>query len=317
MPPLHPPDDGNLSLLEHLEELRWRILKALVGFVLACIVGYMVADYPLGLLTEPLVKAQKRAHLQVEKATLAIEVGEDGTLRLRNPEGLASLPDDARIVFYAQDQEAPLRVFDRRDGASPIIYLRPMDPFVVRLKAAFVIGIMLSLPLILYQIWAFIAPGLLPREKRLALPLIVAGSILFPMGAIFAYFLLEVSLLFFAQFVIPNAEVQNDARAYLSFALYMMLAFGTLFEFPLAVILATRTRLVTTQWLAERRGAIFVVLLVTAAVITPSGDPVTLVALALPLQVLFEISLIISRIMDRFAAEDEGNEEDPQQETSE
>lgn len=314
MPPPEFPDDVNLSLLDHLEELRWRILKALFGFVIGCIIGYAVAEYPLGMLTQPLVRAQKRASLQIEKATLAIEVGEDGTLRLRNPEHLAELPDDARIVFYGPGGETPLRVFDRRDGESPIIYLRPMDPFVVRLKAAFVIGIMLSLPLILYQIWAFIAPGLLPREKRLALPLIVAGSILFPMGAIFAYFLLEISLLFFAQFVIPNAAIQNDARAYLSFALWMMLAFGTLFEFPLAVILATRTRLVTTQWLADRRGPIFVVLLITAALITPSGDPVTLLALALPLQVLFEVSLIISRVMDRFAAREEADEDDSQEE---
>lgn len=303
-------DDANLSLLDHLEELRWRILKSLFAFVIACVAGYLVAQYPLEWLTEPLVRATERARAEFKKETLIIDIAEDGSLRLREPSSLAALPGDARIAFHPVGQDTPIRVFDPSGSESPIIYLRPVDPFVVRLKAAMVIGIMLALPVILFQAWAFVAPGLLPREKRLALPLIVAGSLLFPLGAVFAYYLLDVTLLFFAQFVMPNAAVQNDARAYLSFALFMMVAFGTLFEFPLGVILATRTGLVTADWLAHRRGAIFVVLLVTAALITPSGDPVTLVALALPLQILFEISLVVSRLMDRFVSTDTGEAED-------
>ncbi|MEO8377478.1 MAG: twin-arginine translocase subunit TatC, partial [Candidatus Sumerlaeota bacterium] len=157
---------------------------------------------------------------------------------------------------------------------------------------------------LLFQAWAFIAPGLMPNEKRLAGPLIIAGSILFPVGAIFAYYLLDVTLYFLAQFAVGDTAMQNDAQAYISFALTMMIAFGAVFEFPLLVVLLTRVGIVSTEWLAKRRAHIFIFQLIVSAIVTPTGDPVTLLSMALPLQILFEIALLACRFLDRLSARD-------------
>jgi len=301
-------DDRALSFLDHLEELRSRLLKSLLAVVLGCFAGYVLAPVPLEWRARPVVEAQ-RAHIQSElRPALQLEVAEDGTLRLRNPNALATLNDTPTIEFYSPGVEEPIRRWVSSPGPA-IIYLRPMDPFVIRIKAAVVIAIILALPVILFQGWSFIGPGLLPGERRLALPLIIAGSLLFPLGAAFAYYMLDVTLTFFSTFVMENAMVQNDAKAYLGFALTMMLAFGAVFELPLGVVLAIRVGLVTTTWLAERRKYIFIVLLTISAIVTPSGDPITLLAMALPLHLLFELSLVASRILDRMAAREAARSE--------
>ncbi|MCC5874711.1 MAG: twin-arginine translocase subunit TatC, partial [Candidatus Sumerlaeia bacterium] len=202
----------------------------------------------------------------------------------------------SRVEFYREGNDVLLAEFGP-DVPAPLLYLRPMDPFLVRLKAALVFGLFLAMPFLLYQVWAFIEPGLVDRERRVALPLLLAGTVLFPLGAGFAYFMMEIALRFFASFVVADAVMFNDAQAYLSFVLTMMLAFGIVFELPLALVLAMHVGITTPEWLAARRKYIFVFLLVAAALITPTGDPITLMALALPLYALFEISLIVGRML--------------------
>lgn len=296
-PPL--PPDAELSFLDHLDELRTRLLRVVMFFFVAFLIGYGVAPWGLELLVRPMARAQATALAAQPHPTIPIVVAEDGTLRLDTTVDPAALAEARRITFSTTTgmtlatYEAPT--------PPPLLYLRPIDPFLVRLKAAFVLAAILTMPMLLSQTWGFVAPGLLPHERQLALPLILSGSLLFPLGALFAYFLLEAALLFLSTFVMDYAVVFNDAQAYLGFVLTMMLAFGIVFEFPLGVILLTRTGLITTAWLAAHRRHVFVGLLVAAAIATPTGDPITLAALALPLYALFEGALVVSRILDRRA----------------
>lgn len=299
--PLRDADDRNLSFLEHLEELRTRLIKSIVILAIGVTVGWFLAPRGLDLLTEPVLKSYHAILKESSGSTLRLELAADNSLRVANREDLGRLRERFAIEIVPEGAKEPAHVF-YPGGNSPIIYLRPMDPFLIRMKAAMVIGIILSLPVVLHQAWAFVTPGLLPKERRLALPVIIAGSLLFPIGAVFAYFLLDVTLMFLSQFAMSGVAVQNDATAYLGFALTMMLAFGAVFELPLVVLLATRVGIVSTEWLAKRRGVIFIIQLTLCAIVTPSGDPVTLLAMSLPLQLLFELALITSRMMDRASA---------------
>jgi sec-independent protein translocase protein TatC len=287
---------AEMSLLDHLEELRARIIRALYAFAVGVVIGYFLAPWPLEWLSAPMERAHAAALAQQQARVIDLDVGEDGALRLREPGAIARLDRKTVLRFHVDGMEP---VEYRPQQTPSLFYISPMDPFMIRLKAAIIIGIVLALPVILYQTWAFVAPGLLASERRFALPVITAGSILFPLGAAFAFFLLEVTLRFFSTFVMGNAAMMNDARAYLGFALSMMLAFGVVFELPVAIVIATRMGLVTVDWLAERRRYIFVFLMVLSAVATPSGDPFTMMAMALPLYLLFEIALQISRMLDQ------------------
>jgi sec-independent protein translocase protein TatC len=285
-----------MHLLDHLEELRTRLFRSIVALALATLIGYFVAPWPLQWLAAPLERIQQAAEVARPQTALRLSMGPDGTLRVEDPAAVAALGTVTRIDIARADGK-PVR-FHLRDTPT-LLYLRPMDPFLIRLKASFVIGLMLAMPVLLFQLWGFIGPGLLPSERRLALPMAVSGSVLFPVGATFAYFLLDVTLEFFAGFAMAGATMMNDANAYLGFALSMMLAFGVVFQLPLVVVLATRVGLVSTSWLAERRRIIFVSILILSAVVTPSGDPFTLMAMGLPLYLLFEIALFACRVLDR------------------
>ncbi len=294
--------DSSLSLLDHLEELRWRLFKAVLAIALGVVAGWFISPWVLDQLALPIVRAQEAFEAEKPQIFLELEVTEDLYLRLRNPEALSVPEDEVRgVAFFQPGAGQPFRQYGDQPSA-PLIYLKPTDPFMLRIKMSLLVGVVLAIPVILWQIWAFVAPGLLRKEKALALPLLVAASVLFPVGALFAYALMDITFQFLFRFIIADAASLNDARAYFTFAVSMLLAFGLVFELPIAILLATRLGLVTVPWLARHRGHVFVVLLFVAAIITPSGDPVTLMALALPLQFLFEAALVASRLIDWVAA---------------
>jgi len=287
-----------MSLFDHLEELRYRIIRVLYALVVSMVIGYFLAPWPLEWLSEPIERAHAQLMLEQSKDSLIIEVSPDGSMRMRDTLALDRLTNRTAIEFHRPGTESP-PVRWVPGGTPALFYMHPMDPFMIRLKAAFIIGLILSMPAILYHVWAFVAPGLLARERRFAMPVILTGSLLFPIGAAFAYFMMDVTLNFFASFVMGGAGMMNDARTYLGFTLAMMLAFGLVFELPLGLVIATRMGLVTVEWMAARRRMIFVVILVVAAVATPSGDPFTMLAMGLPLYLLFEVAMIVSRILER------------------
>jgi len=293
--------------------LFWCVMSVVLGIFLSF---FLLAPKAIEVLLIPI---QQSGILPQQKDAVQArwEIREDGTMVLLNAAELKEAYEErassskplklAGFEIFEPGAEKPWATteFVSRTG---VIYLKPMDPFMVHLKASLVLGIFLALPVILYQIYAFVAPGLLPHEKSWVVPCYFGAMVLFPVGAAFAYFLLRFALMFFARYVSPDAYVFNDVRAYLSFALMTMLAFGIVFELPIAILLATRIGLVKTEFLASKRKVIFVVLMIISAVATPTGDPFTLMAMTLPLYGLFEMSLVISRFAERKAQEREEEE---------
>lgn len=168
-------------------------------------------------------------------------------------------------------------------------------PFFVPVKVTMVVAFLVSLPNTLYQLWAFVAPGLYRHEKRLVLPLVLSSVILFFVGMAFAYFLVFPSVFGFLAKVVPDGvAMATDIDKYFSFVLGMFIAFGATFEVPVIVVLLTRFGIVSVEKLTEARPYIIVGAFVVAAVVTPP-DVLSQFALALPMWLLYECGLIVSR----------------------
>lgn len=175
--------------------------------------------------------------------------------------------------------------------------------FIVPLKVTLLVGFLIALPFVLYQAWAFIAPGLYRSEQRLALPLIVSSTLLFLLGMAFCYFVVFRTVFrFFASIAPSSIEMMPDIEAYVNFVLTLFLAFGVAFEVPIAVVLLVKTGMVTVRKLREIRGYVIVGSFVVAAVITPP-DVLSQLMLGTPLCLLYEIGIIAGSIVERHKKE--------------
>lgn len=186
-----------------------------------------------------------------------------------------------------------------------------ITPFMVPVKVTMLAAFILSLPFVLYQVWAFVAPGLYRNEQRLALPLILSSSLLFLVGMAFCYFVVfQTVFAFISSFAPQSITPAPDIEAYLNFVMTMFLAFGITFEVPIAVILLVRMGIMSIDKLREIRGYVIVVAFVIAAIVTPP-DVISQFMLAVPLWVLYEVGLLVaSRIKPRQPDEDEQSERD-------
>lgn len=188
-------------------------------------------------------------------------------------------------------------------NGSPIstaIITSPTEGLSVPMKVAAIAGVVIALPIVLWQVWSFIAPGLTRRERRAAAPLVASGLLLFGAGATFAYFVMPVGLRFLATFLGSNATYFPDINAYLSFFALLIVAFGVAFELPIAVLLLGIARITSSRTLRRRRRAIWIGIIAAALVVTPGADPFTPTALFIPLIALFEASvLVLSRVFHR------------------
>ncbi len=172
-------------------------------------------------------------------------------------------------------------------------------PFFVPMKVTMMAAFLISLPNTLYQVWAFIAPGLYDHEKKLVVPLVAASSMLFLIGMAFAYFLVFPVVFGFMNQIAPSGvAVMTDIGHYLDFVLGMFLAFGVTFEVPIAVILLVRFGVVSVARLKEARSYVIVGAFVIAAIVTPP-DVLSQIMLAVPLWLLFEAGVIVAGWMDR------------------
>lgn len=172
-----------------------------------------------------------------------------------------------------------------------------ITPFMVPLKVTAMVAFVLALPYILYQVWAFIAPGLYAHEKRLGIPLIISSSLLFLMGMSFCYFFVFGQVFSFINSFAPKSITPApDIEAYLSFVMTMFLAFGLAFEVPVALVVLVKMGLVTVEKLKEWRSYFIVGAFVVAAVVTPP-DVVSQLALAIPMCILYELGILASRLV--------------------
>lgn len=170
------------------------------------------------------------------------------------------------------------------------------SPFLAPFKLSCFIAVMISVPYIFYQLWAFIAPGLYRHEKRLAFPLLISAIGLFYLGAAFAYFVVFPLIFGFLTAAAPEGvTVMTDISNYLDFVIVMFFAFGLAFEVPVATFLVVRTGIATRQDLAKKRPYIIVGAFVLAAVLTPP-DPISQTLMALPICLLFEIGMLFCRL---------------------
>ncbi len=182
---------------------------------------------------------------------------------------------------------------------STMIATNVISPFIVPLKITLLAAFLVALPVVLYQLWAFVAPGLYSHEKRLVLPLVVSSTLLFFLGVAFSYFFVFGKVFRFIQGFAPKSiTAAPDIEAYLSFVMTMFIAFGSAFEVPVAVVLLVRLGVVTVEQLKHWRGYFIVGAFIVSAIITPP-DVVSQLALAIPMCLLYEAGIYAAKLFGR------------------
>ena len=243
MAPAEPEHDAGGRLLDHLIELRARLLRAVAGLLLVFVALLPFANRLYAWLAQPLL--------------------------------------------------------DKLPRGGQLIAVEVASPFFAPMKLAFFVAVVVAMPWLLYQLWAFVAPGLYRREKRLALPLLVSALALFYTGCAFAYFVVLPAVFAFLHKVTPaGVAMMTDINAYLDFVLVVFLAFGASFELPVALVILVLLGWVTADQLREWRGYAIVGIFVVAAVITPP-DVISQLLLALPMVLLYEAGILAARLIGR------------------
>lgn len=231
-----------MPFLDHLEELRWRIIRALVAVALATIACFFISDFILDFLLVTTKNLRTDINLQV---------------------------------------------------------LKVQTVFIIKLEIALIFGIVLSLPYIFYQIWAFIAPGLLEKERKYVVPVILFATLSFIIGSSFAFFIIVPFALDFFLSLAPPSVTNNIALDfYFGFVVRIVLVFGIVFELPIVSILLTKIGILTPRILKKYRRYAIVAIFIGAAILTPP-DPTTQVMLGIPLVVLYEITIWLSYLFQK------------------
>ena len=234
---------GEMPFLDHLEELRWRLIWSLLAVVVCAVAGFFLVTRldVLGLLIEPIKPFLHGTRLK---------------------------------------------------------YLSPTEPFFITLKLAVSVGLILASPIVIYQVWAFLAPALLPSERRIIVPALYMGLVLFALGVLMSYeVVLPMTLSFTMSFQTESLEQSIVIGEYLGFVTRLLLAFGGVFELPVVVLILSAMGLVTPEFLSSKRRHAMVIITVVAALLTP-GDVITLTLMMMaPLLLLYEFSIVLSRLV--------------------
>jgi sec-independent protein translocase protein TatC len=194
-------------------------------------------------------------------------------------------------------------LLEKLPAGTSLIATNVTAPFMAPFKLALVAAVFVAMPYILYQVWAFVAPGLYRHEKRFALPLVVSSILLFYVGVVFAYFVVFPLMFRFLTSTTPvGVQMMTDMSSYLDFVLLLSFAFGVAFEVPVAVVLLTATGLVKLESLRRQRGYVVLGIFVVAAILTPP-DAVSQCFMAVPMWALYEIGIVFARYLVRVRAE--------------
>ncbi len=243
---------GSMTLLEHLAELRGRIVKAAVAVTVGAIAAYFLYGHILNFFTEP----------------------------------------------YCQ-------VSGKSDCA--LYVTGPLEGFALRIKIAGYGGALLASPVILYQLWRFVTPGLNPREKRYAIPFVFSSLVLFLAGALVAYITFPHALHFLQSAGGSQLHPIYTPNSYLNLIFLLMIAFGVSFEFPVLLVALEIAGVVTPKKLSAFRRWAIVIIFTVVAVFIPSSDPFSMFAMAIPLVVFYEASILIGRMVTRKRARAEAS----------
>lgn len=241
-------DASRMSLVEHLTELRDRVIKVVIAVVIGMVISFILYPQIFDFLLRP----------------------------------------------YQQIAEQQPTVGDGR-----LLILDPLEGFGVRMRLAMYGGIAIAMPVILWQIWQFVTPGLYPHERRYAIPFVISALALFLLGAGLAYYTLPRALEFLVRIGGDDLITAFAPGKYFSLITYMMLAFGIGFEFPILLIFLQMAGIVTVEALRKARRYAIVGITILVAVITPSGDPISLLMLSVPMVLFYEASIVIGRVIER------------------
>ena len=191
-----------------------------------------------------------------------------------------------------------LRSVPRPGPPVDLIFLAPAEAFWMHMKIALFAGLLLVLPVVLHQIWKFIAPGLMPREKRYALPFVILATIFFFFGLLFCfYFVLPFALKFLMTYKTENLKPMISIGNYMDFTTKFLLGFGLVFELPLVIGIAAKMGLVTPQFLSKNRKYAILINFAIAAILTPTPDVFNQALMALPMCLLYEVGILVARIL--------------------
>ena len=237
-----------MTIMEHLRELRTRLIIAAIAFVLVSIVGFIFYEPIFDFLRGPL------CGLSHERL---------------GPQGCQ------------------------------LIQRKVLEGVQVRLKISVLAGIVFASPIWLYQLWAFIVPGLTERERKLAVPFVASSVLLFGAGATFAYLTLAPGLSFLIAIGGGSLTPFFQADTYINFVGLMVIAFGLTFELPLILLFLGLAGVISVGWLRQHRKTAIILIALLAAVVTPSQDPYTFLAMAIPLYALYEVTVVILRVVER------------------
>jgi sec-independent protein translocase protein TatC len=242
---LHEEELASMPLVEHLEELRWRIFKCLGAIVVGAIVAFIFRDWIINFLQAP-------------------------------------LPDQANIL--------------RNQTGQKLVVTGLTEGLTVELILAGVVGFVIALPVILYQAWAFIAPGLYKHEKRNAIPFIFIGLVLFALGISLGYVVLRFPVEWLVNFQSSTFTQLVTADSYFQFVSIFMLVFGLIFELPLVLTFLARIGIVTAQGLAKKRPVAHIGMWTASTFLTPGADIYSPIILGVAMSCLYELTIIFIKI---------------------
>jgi len=181
-----------------------------------------------------------------------------------------------------------------------LIFISVAEAFFTYMKVGFIAGIILASPFVLYQIWAFVAPGLYRHEKRYVFPFVLGGSLFFALGVLFGYFVaIPVGFRFLMGYASDFIKPMPSMKEYLTFTVKFLLGFGIVFEFPVVLVLLARIGIIDSKMLAKQRRYAILLVFIVAAAVTPSPDLLTQVLTAIPLIALYELSILLSKIFGK------------------
>jgi len=260
----------------------------------------------LDVLNRPLAQTMKSGHRDpIQQGAgfdqaMARWLKEDAALSQRTAASIEDPALRAALVSHARESEVVAKLAPKIEARKPVT-LGVSEPFMQTLKVSMYAGLLLSLPLLLYQLYAFVLPAFSPREKQVALPAMMGVPILFILGVVFGYYTVVPRAIYFLQNFNADAfDVLIQAQPYYKFVLMLLVAMGLLFQIPIALVAATRVGIVSTSQLAHnRRYAILVIAVI--AMLLPGQDPITMGMMMAPMYVLFEASILFSWLLDRRA----------------